>query len=514
MYCSEQAHVSVLPRNYLLSLEEIVGIILSFLILVLLIALIVCVRRVHVKRRRSEERNGSLIGGHNGNMNMIQNDINCQNGKKKNARNRTRKLNNYELVTTASRDQDLPLLPQRPVSISPTISETPFNYNMDNVRSYGDELETLPRIPHDFIQNIQKPVATVAPSLISDRDMNLKDNYFRKKSPAIGGIGGDNNSTRPPSSSSSIFFRQAKQQLRVNLPNLPVDLAGDDTCQSELSMEDEYQRYHWDCSDWATQAQTTLPALSELPNGEIRENASWLSDIHRNNSTSANTIQPYNLNEPVDPTRDIETLPEDDDVMNDVTEGQEDGDNDSQLGAVFPDDMRSPMHQTNKSIEELMLANGVNYVDEGDEEGDNSLSEEIPNSYSYKLHLNNYLPTYHLGSDPETDDAATPMLNGRLHINGGGYPSPGGGYAANRPYAAITTTASSNVKPQPIVSGGIYALRGRNTAMPPSNLSEQAVLSDSEDRLCVLEDLPEHSESSATATSQIKRTPSPRVTQV
>ena len=437
-------------------------------------------------------------------MNMIQNDINRDNKNKKNGRNRTRKMNNYELV---AREQDLPLLPQRPPSISPVVGETQFNY-MDTVRSYGsaaDELETLPRIPHDYIQNIQKPVATVAPSLISDRDMNLKDNYFRKKSPGL-------DSTRP-SSSSSIFFRQAK--LRVNLPQ---DVGGDDTCQSELSMEDEYQRYHWDCSDWANQA--TLPALSELPNGEVVDHASWLSELHRNIS-STNTIQPFNINEPVDPTRDIETLPEEDNVVsvasNDDQAHVGDGsDNESQLGAVYPD---SPMHQTNKSIEELMLANGVNYADDEDDN-----SEEIPNIYDYKLHLNNYLPTYHLGSDQETDEAATPMLNGRtdrsMHMTntGAGYPSPSrGNYNIHG--------RTNGIKSQP----SIYPTRGATTATSPSTMLglQQNNSSDSEDRLCVLEDLPADpsdadqsrfnpngTDESEITISQAMRTPSPRVTQV
>jgi len=45
----------------------------------------------------------------------------------------------------------------------------------------------------------------------------------------------------------------------------------------------------------------------------------------------------------------------------------------------------------------------MNYAD------DDNDSVEIPNVYDYQLHLNNYLPTYHLGSDPDTDEA-TPML--------------------------------------------------------------------------------------------------------
>lgn len=368
MYCSESAQVALLPRSYALTLEEVVGIILSLFIIVFIVALFVVCRRFQAKRQ--ETRNNT--------MNLIQNDINRD--LKKSSRNGAAKMNNYELT---AREQDLPLLPQRPVSISPSLVETPFNY-MDTVRSYGsaaDELETLPRLPNDFIQNIQKPVATVAPSMMSQRDMNLKDNYFmRRKSPGL--------DTSRPSSSGSLLFRAAK--LRVNMP------------AEEYEQEDDCQRYHWDCSDWANQA--TLPALSELPNGEVAEASSWLSSTG-NVKPEAVAIAPFMaaVQEPVDPTRDIETLAEDD-TENPGEPGDGVSECESQLGAVYPEET-SPIHQTNKSIEELMMINGVNYAD--DEEADND-SIDIPNTYDY--HLNNYLPTYHLGSDPETTDEATPML--------------------------------------------------------------------------------------------------------
>ena len=457
VYCSESAPVSLIPRHYALTLEEVVGIILSLFIIVIIVALFVGCKRFQAKRHQTR----------NNTMNMIQNDINRDH--KKPARNGAQKMNNYELST---REQDLPLLPQRPVSISPSVSETPFNY-MDTVRSYGsaaDELETLPRLPNDFIQNIQKPVATVAPSMMSDRDMNLKDNYFlRKKSPGL-------DSTRP-SSSSSLLFRAAK--LRVNLP--PDVAGGEETCQSELSVEDDCQRYHWDCSDWANQ--TALPALSELSNGEVLENSSWMSELHRNSSSQGlcrgpdGSVRPTYPNpaEPVDSTRDIETLAEDDEV---VKEGEdENSECESQLGAVYPQD-DSPVHQTNKSIEELMMVNEVNYADDNDDED----SLEIPNSYDYQLHLNNYLPTYHLGSDPDTDEA-TPML--------GRHP----------PAAVHRPPLSPDLQPQyglhPFTKKSVLPARGL-VVSPPAAMEE---------RVCDLEDAADES-------AAFKRTPSPRVTQV
>ena len=201
LYCSDAGLVSLARRRYALTLEEVVGIILSLFIIVIIVALFVLCRKFRVKNR-------------NGNRNLlIQNEFDKEQIMMKPRQNGNgHKLNNLQV------EQDLPLLPQggRPPSISPSLSnhETHFNY-MDTVRSYGsaaDELETLHRpairhreLPQDYIQNIQKPVATVAPSMIRDRDMNLKDNYFmRRKSPPM-------DVTRPSSNASSgVLYRPSK----------------------------------------------------------------------------------------------------------------------------------------------------------------------------------------------------------------------------------------------------------------------------------------------------------------
>ena len=407
----------MLPRKYALTLEEVVGIILSLFIIVIIVALFVVCRKFRTKRHQS--RNG-------GRNLLIQNEFDKEHIMMKSTRNGVngaQKLNNLDVA----REHDLPLLAQqRPSSISPTVNETNFNY-MDTIRHYGaaaEELETLPRIPHDYIQNFQKPVATVAPSVMSDRDMNLKDNYFkRQKSPV------------PDSERSSGYYRPNK--LTVNLP-----------CEGaeEVSVEDDSQRYHWDCSDWAGQL--------ELPPGAA-------------GSSKTETFPQ------VDPTRDIQTLPEDEEEAE--AKSIASSECESQLGAVYPD--ASPMHQTNKSIEELLMINDMNYADEDPGSGD------IPNIYDYKLHLNNYLPTYHLGSDQDTDEA-TPML--------GRHPQP---LPPISPEAAASQEAALGRKP-----GG--PLRG--LILPGLVTNGQ-----SSDMLCEIE-----AEEEEGSVSVIKRTPSPRVTRV
>ena len=175
LYCSDLAHVSLLPREYALTLEEVVGVILSLFIIVVIVALFVVCHKFRTKKRHQNRNGGRNL--------LIQNEFDKEHIMLSQTRNGSaggHKLNNHEV---GGREADCPLLPVQSGHRSPVITETQFNYT-DTLRNYGaaaEELEPLPRLPHDFIQNIQKPVATVAPNMISDRDMNLKDNYFTRK---------------------------------------------------------------------------------------------------------------------------------------------------------------------------------------------------------------------------------------------------------------------------------------------------------------------------------------------
>ena len=142
------------------------------------------------------------------------------------------------------------------MSFTPSQNETAFNY-ADTVRSYGsaaDELESqLPRISHDYIQNIQKPMAAVAPSMHAaaghggQDDRNLVDNYcFSGSKPKLGT---KIDSPHPPF-----------DKLKVNIPR-------DDSCNgggmkssnsmSSLQTAEDSQRYFWDSFDLNGQANHT-----------------------------------------------------------------------------------------------------------------------------------------------------------------------------------------------------------------------------------------------------------------
>ena len=158
-------------RNYAFKLEELIGIIASLFGIVLIVFLWVMCRRFKVVKANSRNANengrgnqATENGGGRGTYH-IQNDFDKDGIQLRSPEN---KLNNL--------DNDLYV--QRPLITPPRGTaqmlqqETSFNY-VDTVRSYGsaaDELESLPPTrltSHDYIQNIQKPVAAVAPSIIN-----------------------------------------------------------------------------------------------------------------------------------------------------------------------------------------------------------------------------------------------------------------------------------------------------------------------------------------------------------
>jgi hypothetical protein len=57
----------------------------------------------------------------------------------------------------------------------------------------------------------------------------------------------------------------------------------------------------------------------------------------------------------------------------------------------------------------LALNDDINFADEEDE---SPSMAELPNGYDYHLHLNNYLPTYNISENSETEEQ-TPMMDRR-----------------------------------------------------------------------------------------------------
>ena len=134
------------------------------------------------------------------------------------------------------------------------------------------------------------------------------------------------------------------------------------------------------------------------------------------------------------------------------------------------------------------MMNEVNYADQEDDDD----SVEIPNTYDYQLHLNNYLPTYHLGSDPDTDEA-TPMLGRHALIRPQQTSSPDAPRYASLALPHHAGAGSYHPKKSVLPARGVVLAAPRTSG--------------EEDQVCDIEDAEDES-------SAFKRTPSPRVTQV
>ena len=435
-YCSDILGKAT-GRNddFAFKLEEMVAIIVGSLFLfVIIIALY-----IGCKRCRSAVKHGR--NNSNGAAYHIQNEFDKDSMAMHRVRgsdynNREQKLNNLELAAQDSRPLIPPTLTRPMSSFMQNQHETAFNY-AETVRSYGsaaDELETatLPRLPHDYIQNIQKPMAAVAPSICchpSDHETltvgggnimmhhhhphmsdqrNLMDSYFYPNKP-----GGKRSPPRPTS------FRPPSR-LRVNLPASATDSPGlkGATSLSSLptSNTEDTQKYYWDSFDLnGTEEQEQHPRLIPEVNigPEVIDNSSFVSsESNENNLLLLQPTKPPPVGRPVDPTRDIDTLPEDD-TMSTLHNNNNDNDDvisnagtedEPQLGAVYPQAANS------NSLEQLLSLNDdINFADEEDDDG---AGHEAQNSYDYHLHLNNYLPQHNISEASETDEQ-TPMLGRR-----------------------------------------------------------------------------------------------------
>jgi len=300
--------------------------------------------------------------------------------------------------------------------------ETAFNYT-ETARNYGsaaDDLEaaTLRRPPHtEYIQNIVKPMAAVAPSICChptdhntlpaggvmmlsnpymQNQANLMDNYFNPVK-----LNGKRVSPQRPTS-----FRPPSR-LRVNMPAPATDSPGlkGATSLSSLptSNTEDTQKYYWDSFDLngpeeQEQHPRLLQDVTALP--ETVDNSSFISsESNENNLLLPHPVPPPCLPNKsniivVDSTRDIDTLPEDLKLVNNGQSNNNENDDvisnagsddEPPLGAVYP-----PAACSNSLEELLALNDDINYADDDDE------GHEAHNSYDYHLHLNNYLPTHNI----------------------------------------------------------------------------------------------------------------------
>nr|XP_053631087.1 fat-like cadherin-related tumor suppressor homolog isoform X2 [Cherax quadricarinatus] len=312
-----------------IGMEEIIyiviGIVAVFILGLIIVLAMHCRDRRAARRRQLIEQTNHVI-------------LKPKNTDNHNIYKRNSKLSNLEASQNphgcTPRPDSYPTSPSEPAYM-------PLN-NFDTIRSYGsagDELENLPQYPREFVQNISKsnslyhhhtpqinplgtPRGSTLGSLVgsglgsaicspgtatpADTDSlhkpwkdalahNLKDTYY------------ENNKIQ-----NDVKFRQGEY---LSLKKLSVDGSSRDdaSVRSGTSMDD-IPGYHWDCSDWARPSQNPLPNIMEVPGGEVRDSSSY----HSNESNESIVVEPPKnqplmppVEGPVDPGRDMETLPAD-----------------------------------------------------------------------------------------------------------------------------------------------------------------------------------------------------------
>ncbi|XP_076316217.1 fat-like cadherin-related tumor suppressor homolog isoform X4 [Tachypleus tridentatus] len=176
--CTESRFTtSITSTSMNITKEEIIGIavVLTFIIIAVII-IVCCCRIYHRKRHRRPQNNATQEDS--------ASEIMLKNAVDKDNFNRMSKVSNLE-VTPFIR----PAIPPRPASYTPSTQESLSTMNnFDTVRSYGsaaDDLESIPRYSNELLQNINKPIVSVAPTLsppppsnsASDSDSIVKEGW-------------------------------------------------------------------------------------------------------------------------------------------------------------------------------------------------------------------------------------------------------------------------------------------------------------------------------------------------
>merc|ERR1719323_240741 len=299
--------------------------------------------------------------------------------------------------------------------------------------------------------------------------------------------------------------------LKVNLPTLPTDSPGLKGAASLNSLPasnaDDTPKYFWDSFD--------------LNNGEEapdQANKNMTSEVDANRTDNASFVSGESSagdrarllpTASIDPTRDIETLPEDvriatmprkpihDNVSNVDTE-----DDEPPMGQVFP---RQPV---STSFEQLLALNDdINFADEDEELQSPSMGYEQANSYDYHLHLNNYLPTYNISENSETDEQ-TPMLDRRRQII-----SPNANRNVNTDSFDVSSEFNASIRALPEEKSS-YHFGKPPSSKPPSSTSNGLKNGEGTlDNLCQLEETDDEDEAQ-TPTVENKPLGMAKITQV
>uniref|UniRef100_A0A182K8T4 Uncharacterized protein n=1 Tax=Anopheles christyi TaxID=43041 RepID=A0A182K8T4_9DIPT len=176
----------------------------------------------------------------------------------------------------------------------------------------------------------------------------------------------------------------------LNTQHSPTMLMPPHSFEDAPSHHGSTAAYHWDCSDWVGRGHHPLPNITEVPGSEVPDSSSFHSNESNESHPKASLLPP--MLGPVDSTRDIETLNEDNE--SEYVDDSECDQSEQPLSLGF---------EQNSSISCL------NPLDSGSED------YRFNTADSYLRHPNSYLPKYNIQSETEGENVP---LTGRKPLNG------------------------------------------------------------------------------------------------
>ncbi|XP_023289907.1 fat-like cadherin-related tumor suppressor homolog isoform X2 [Orussus abietinus] len=381
--CGQPARSStaiVSTPHFDITWDQLLWVGVAVLVNVFLVVVFVAYRRIRTKRTRARADN---INNETRKQIVLNSARTHEHEFKRNS-----KLSNLEVI-----QREPPQCPPRPASYTPSSNNEPSSAystavalnNLDTLRSYGSAGDELENFPPDYLRNLNRSTPVPPPSL-------TLSNPVSGNAP-----GSDSDSLHKPTWQEQMqlasFITDAakiKNDLKRASPVVPELTTGGlilnsrrgphpgGTSVASLSSIEDDPRI---VGDWVRPSQNPLPNITEVPGSEVPDSSSF----HSNESNESNAHQLPPLHGPVDPTRDIETLNED-------QESEYVGD--SECGTEFSEPYRIAETQR------------LNPLDSGGE-----AEYKYRDSDSYLRHPNSYLPHYNIHTD--TENEANP-LNGRL----------------------------------------------------------------------------------------------------
>lgn len=380
---------SITSTTWNTTIEEIIGIAVVVLFILLMAVGLACYWRYRHKRRRGRPNNQP---GDDPAINefMLKNPM-----MEKDNIKRLSKISNLEAITTFT----TPPLPPRPTSYTPSTQETLNKF--DTVHSYGsvgDDLENISRYRSGLLQNLNK--ASIPPSLppppssacASDSDSLLKGSWDQdlatKEKIYEDKIQNDLNPTKSVEVSTPVVPLNS-----LTMPSKPSQKKGNNRDMPSilnLGSVDDLPGYHWDCSDWASATQKPVANITEVPTNEIRDSSSAKS-TDSNSCISQIELLPtrvQNEGTNMNLLRSVEPIP-----CEELDEPEYVG---SSENSEYPDiqDTEPP------NFEEILALNNLEFADEG--------CDSLPSSpLRYQSHPNQYLPKHSLGTIPSPNHSWT-----------------------------------------------------------------------------------------------------------